>query len=260
MERSVEYDAFADIYEVWTETAPIAGPNLNFYVEEYLQSPTPIVELGIGNGRIAIEAALQGKPIVGVDSSSEMLRLCRKRAQLAGVTDLLTLIQGDFRDFELPEPAQLITIPFHTIGHLLTLENKEAGLRHIYSQLAPGGQLVFDTFVFDPEYARTRNNVALLRTEYVDPMTGQDILLWMTTRYHMKTQTMRIITWTDEVNPKGSVEERKYRSLSFSWVEPEQVRTLLEKTGYQVEAVYGDFRRNPFEGGSTEQVWVARKG
>jgi SAM-dependent methyltransferase len=259
MDRSVEYDAFAEIYEVWTETAPIAGPNLHFYVEEYLRSPTPVVELGIGNGRIAIEAALQGKPIVGVDSSGAMLRLCRERAQLAGVTDRLTLIQGDFRDFELPELAQLITIPFHTIGHLLTLADKEAGLRHIYSQLAPGGRLVFDTFVFDPSYAQARNNVALLRAEYVDTMTGQDVLLWTATRYHFSTQTMRIITWTDELDPQGNVEERKYRFLSFSWVEPEQIRALLSETGYQIEAVYGDFWRTPFAEGAAEQVWVTRK-
>jgi len=259
MDRQVEYDAFADIYEIWTETAPVAGPNLHFYVEEYLRSPTPVVELGIGNGRIAIEAALQGQPIVGVDSSEQMLRLCRERAHLAGVTDRLTLIQGDFRDFQLPEPARLITIPFHTIGHLLTLADKEAGLRNIYSQLAPGGRLIFDTFIFDPVYASTRNNVATLRAEYVDRLTGQDVLLWVTSRYYFKTQTMRIITWTDELNPQGDVEHRRYRFLSFSWIEPEQVRMLVEKTGFQVEALYGDFARQPFGESSSEQVWVARK-
>lgn len=256
---TVEYDAFADIYEVWTETAPVAGPNLHFYVEEYLHSPEPVVELGIGNGRIAIEAALQGKPLVGVDSSAEMLRLCRERAHMAGVTDRLTLIQGDFRDFELPEPAQLIAIPFHTIGHLLTLEDKEAGLRHIHSQLAPGGRLIFDTFVFNPEYASTRNNVATLRAEYVDPLTGQDVLLWVTSRYHFKTQTMRIVTWTDELDDEGNVTHRKYRFLSFSWIQPEQVRALLQRVGYQVEALYGDFARNASTESSAEQIWVARR-
>jgi len=260
MDLPTEYDAFADIYEVWTETAPVAGPNLHFYVEEYLHAPPPVVELGIGNGRIAVEAALQGKSIVGVDSSGEMLRLCRERAHLAGVTNRLTLIQGDFRDFVLPEPAQLITIPFHTIGHLLTLADKEAALRHIHGQLAPGGRLIFDTFVFDPAYAHARNNVATLRAEYVDPLSGQDVLLWVTTRYQFKTQTMRIITWTDELNAQGDAERRRYRFLSFSWIEPEQVQTLLETTGYRTEAVYGDFARNPFTEGSAEQIWVTRKG
>jgi ubiquinone/menaquinone biosynthesis C-methylase UbiE len=259
MDHPVEYDAFADIYDVWTETAPVAGLNLHFYVEEYLRTPAPVVELGIGNGRIALEAVLQGKPMVGVDSSRQMLRLCRERAQAAGVAHLLTLIQADFRDFRLPEPAQLITIPFHTIGHLLTLEDKEAALRHIYSQLAPGGRLIFDTFVFSPEFAQARNNVATLRAEYVDPKTGQDVLLWVASSYQFKTQTMRVITWTDELDEKGVVVQHRYRFLSFSWIEPEQVRALLQETGYQVETVYGDFERHPLGQGSPEQIWVARK-
>ena len=259
MDQPVEYDAFAEIYDVWTETAPVAGPNLHFYVEEYMRSPLPVVELGIGNGRIALEAALQGKPMVGVDSSQQMLRLCRERAQAAGVGHLLSLIQADFRDFELAEPAQLITIPFHTIGHLLTLEDKCAALRHICSQLAPGGRLIFDTFVFNPEYAQAHNNVATLRAEYADPLSGQDILLWVTSRYQFKTQAMRIITWTDELNQHGELEHRKYRFLSFSWIEPEQVRALLKETGYLVESVYGDFQRHALKENSPEQVWVARK-
>jgi ubiquinone/menaquinone biosynthesis C-methylase UbiE len=114
MHQPVEYDAFADIYDIWVDTAPAAKRNLPFYVEEYLRSPEPVVELGVGNGRIAVEAARQDKPIIGVDSSAEMLKLCRERAEAAGVAHLLTLIQADFRDFTLPEPAQLIAIPYHT--------------------------------------------------------------------------------------------------------------------------------------------------
>ena len=217
-----------------------------------------MVELGVGNGRIAIEAAKQGKPIIGVDYSAEMLKLCREQAEAASVAHLLTLIQADFRDFVLPEPAQLIAIPFHTIGHLVTLDDKRAGLRHIYSQLAPGGQLIFDHFVFNPEAAR-RHQVVGLRGEYTDATAGHDLLLWVTTLYDFEAQTMRVIAWTDELDNDGVVLRRKYRRLSFSWLDPEQARALLEETGFQVEALYGDFDRRPFDEDSPEQVWVARK-
>lgn len=258
MQQRVEYDAFADIYDTWVEAAPVTKRNLPFYVEEYLRTAGPVVELGIGNGRIAIEAARQGKPIIGVDYSAEMLKLCREQAEAAGVAHLLTLIQADFRDFVLPEPAQLIAIPFHTIGHLVTLDDKRAGLRHIYSQLAPGGRLVFDHFVFDPEAARRYQGVGLVG-EYTDAATGHGLLLWEIVRYDFETQTMRIITWTDELDDDGVVLCRKYRRLSFSWLEPQQTRALLEETGFQVEALYGDFDRRPFGDDSPEQIWVARR-
>jgi SAM-dependent methyltransferase len=223
MHQPVEYDAFADIYNVWAETAPAAERNLPFYVEEYLRTPGTVVELGVGNGRIAIEAARQGKPVIGVDYSAEML-----------------------------------TIPFHTIGHLVTLDDKRAGLRHIYGQLASGGRLIFDHFVFDPEAARRYQGVGL-RNEYTDATTGHDVLLWMTVHYDFEAQTMRIITWADELDDDGVVIRRKYRRLSFSWLHPEQTRTLLEETGFEIEALYGDFDRCSFGDDSPEQVWVARR-
>jgi SAM-dependent methyltransferase len=258
MPESVEYDAFAGIYDIWVEGAPVTKRNLPFYVEEYLRSPEPVVELGVGNDRIAIEAARQGKPIIGVDSSAEMLKLCREQAEAAGVAHLLTLIQADFRDFVLPEPAHLIAIPFHTIGHLVTLDDKRAGLRHIYGQLAPGGHLVFDHFVFDPEAARRHQGVGL-HGEYTDAASGHDLLLWTTTLYDFEAQTIRIIAWTDELDDDGVVLRRQYRRLSFSWLDPQQTRTLLEETGFEVEALYGDFDRRPFGADSPEQVWVARR-
>jgi len=258
MHKSVEYDAFADIYDIWTGAAPAAKRNRPFYVEEYLRAAGPVVELGVGNGRIAIEAARQGKAIIGVDSSAEMLKLCQERAEAASVAHLLTLIQADFRDFVLPEPAQLIAIPFHTIGHLVTLDDKRAGLRHIHSQLAPGGRLVFDHFIFDPEVARQHQGVGL-RGEYADAATGHDVLLWEIVRHDYEAQTIRIIAWTDELDDDGVVLQRKYRRLSFSWLEPQQTRALLEEAGFEIEALYGDFDRRPFGEDSPEQVWVARR-
>jgi|Deesub1362B_J571_1020462.scaffolds.fasta_scaffold42260_2 hypothetical protein len=52
---------------------------------------------------------------------------------------------------------------------------------------------------------------------------------------------------------------RKYRRLSFSWLDPQQTRALLEETGFQVEALYGDFDRSPFDEDSPEQIWVAQR-
>jgi SAM-dependent methyltransferase len=258
MHQPVEYDTFADIYDVWVELAPITRRNLPFYVDEYVRTAGPVVELGVGTGRIAIEAARQGKAVIGVDSSSEMLKLCQEQAEAAGVAHLLDLVRADLCDFVLSEPAQLISIPFHTIGHVVTLEDKAAALRHIYTQLAPGGRLVFDHFVFDPEAARRYSGVNL-RHEYTDAKTGHDLLLWMITRYDFTAQTMRIVVWTDELDDDGVLIGRQYRRLSFSWLEPGQARSLLKQAGFEIETLYGDFDRRPFTPDSAEQIWVARR-
>jgi len=113
-----EYDRFAEIYQVWTDTAASTEANLPFYVDAYVNDPGPVVELGVGDGRIAVAAALRGQSVIGVDLSAAMLDRCRLRAERAGVLDRLTLRNADFRSFELDQPAGLIAVPAPSPCHL----------------------------------------------------------------------------------------------------------------------------------------------
>ncbi len=258
MSARVPYDDFADIYELWCESAPIVRQSLPFYVELLTASEGPVVELGVGAGRICIEAARRGTPVVGVDSSLRMLELCRERAREAGVLERLTLLQADFRDFVLPQPARLAVIPFHSIGHLLDDEDKRRALTQIREQLAPGGRLVFDHFIFDPDYP-TPAGVPNLRAESRDDASGRTRLLWDITIRDPERQLLHVLALTEELDEAGVCVERRYRPIDLSWLEPQQTRELLEQGGYEIEALYGDFQRSPFDESSTYQIWFARR-
>lgn len=254
----MEYERFADIYSVWTSTAPSARANHSFYVELYGSADGPVVELGVGDGRIAVDAATRGQHIIGVDSSPAMLALCRERAASAGVNDRLTLIEADFRTFQLPEPAGLIALPYHSIGHLQSLDDKRQALRQVASQLRPGGTFVFDDFVMTRERLERLQQVQL-RAAYTSS-DGQDVLLWVTSLVDAAAQTLRVVTWEDALDSQGVLQQRRYRTLSLSWLEPDQTRDLLAETGFVVEACYGDFERTPFrQESAVEQVWIAHK-
>lgn len=253
----VPYDDFADIYDAWSASAPITQKNHGFYLKKLAESPGPVVELGVGNGRICIEVAKQGRTITGVDSSGAILELCRKRAREAGVEGRLHLIQADFRDFVLLEAADLIVLPFHSIGHLLTDDDKLRALRQVRSQLREGGRFVFDHFIFDPSYVQP--GVPRLRAEFRNAETGRDHILWEASTHDMEHQLIRLVVWTDEIDSVGVVVSRRYRRMNLSWITPEQSHRLLEEAGFEVEAVHGDFEENPLTERSTHQVWMARK-
>lgn len=254
----VEYERFSEIYSVWTSTAPSARANHGFYVDTYLAAQGPIVELGVGDGRIAIDAALEGCDIIGVDSSPAMLALCRNRAVQAGVDHKVTLVEGDFRSFTLGEPAGLIALPYHSIGHLQTFEDKQAAIRQVASQLRPGGVFVFDDFVMTPARLSQLQQVQL-RAEYTSA-SGRDTLLWVTSLVNASAQTLRVVTWEDELDADGTLAARRYRRLSLSWLEPAQAALLLADAGLVVDACYGDFTRAPFDAESSpEQIWLAHK-
>src|SRR5204863_470419 len=77
------YDAFAPIYDDW---ASHMSEDVAFYIELAREAGGPVVELGVGNGRVAIRVAQAiGRPLLGVDTSPAMLELARVRAAEAGV-------------------------------------------------------------------------------------------------------------------------------------------------------------------------------
>ena len=253
-----EYDRFASIYQVWTDSAVSATANLPFYLKAYLAADGPVVELGVGDGRIAVEAASRGSDVTGIDGSSIMLELCRERAARAGVLGRLTLIQSDFRDFRLAEPAGLVALPYHSIGHLTTARSKSDAIRHIFGQLRQGGRFIFDDFFMTPALKRQMREVQLRAA--IPSESGHDRLLWVTSLIDESTQSISVVTWEDRLDGEGVLEQRQYRRLTLSWLEPEQARALLEDAGFTIEACFGDFEGTPFDATSAgEQVWIARK-
>ncbi len=243
---------------MWTDTAGSARANLGFYLDAYARADGPVVELGVGDGRIAVPAAERGRAVVGVDLSEAMLDLCRRRARQAGVLDRLTLIHADFRKFELDTPAALVALPYHSLGHLLTLEDKGRLISHIYSQIRPGGRFIFDDFLMTPALVAHMRRVEL-RAEY-RTAAGADVLLWVTSLVNEPARSIRVVTWEDELDAEGGLARRRYRRLSLSWVEPSQARAMLTEAGFTIEACYGDFDRTPFSDRTArEQIWVARK-
>ena len=88
-----------------------------FYVSLAAEADGPVVELAVGNGRVAIPVAqATGRPVIGIDLSPAMLELCAQAANHAGVE--VDLREADMADLTLEEPAALIYCPFRALLHL----------------------------------------------------------------------------------------------------------------------------------------------
>src|SRR5690349_3127283 len=94
-------DSFAERYEQWS--AHITA-DISFYVDLAREATGPLVEVAIGNGRVAIPVAqATEKTVIGIDKSRSMLEQARVNAAAAGVQ--LDLRSADMRDLALEEPA-----------------------------------------------------------------------------------------------------------------------------------------------------------
>ena len=117
MDTSSGYDAIARLYDPWSRSVTEDVP---FYVGEARNAAPPVVELGVGTGRIAVPIAADGIRVIGVDSSRGMLDVCARRAALAGADVDLRL--GDLREPPVRERVRLVICPFRSLLHMHTDE------------------------------------------------------------------------------------------------------------------------------------------
>jgi len=253
-----EYNALADIYDLWASADPACKATHDFYVRLCTESTGAIVELGVGTGRIAVDVAKKDKYIVGVDISDSMLEQCRFRATKEGVLDRIKLVQADIRTFELYQKANLIILPFRSIGHFLSLDSKRQALQNVYSQLAPEGQFVFDHYVFREPWAKNHDGISRLMHHSRVSNDGS-LYIWDTYQYKYFLQQMDCTITIERTDKNGVVGSRIHCPLSFSWIYPEQIRQLAADVGFEIEAVYGDFSCNELTDASSDQVWLFRR-
>ena len=229
------YDAIAELYDDWSRSVV---EDVSFYVEEALEAGGPVVELGVGTGRIAVPVALAGVRVIGVDSSAGMLEVCRRRAEAAGVADVLDLRLGDLRRPPVEERVPLVVAPFRSLLHCETDKERLEALAAARSLLVPGGRLVFDVF------APGADDIAETHGRWIEREPG----IWE--RAEWDKARSRLILGVR--GPGGET------TMSLAWLPPERWTALLEEAGFEVLATYGWFDRKPYDGGE-DTIWIARR-
>jgi SAM-dependent methyltransferase len=228
------YDAIAEFYDPWSASVT---EDVGFYLEEARSSGGPVVELGVGTGRIAVRIAADGIRVIGVDSSRGMLDICARRAALAGVE--LDLRIGDLGEPPVGERVPLVICPFRSYLHLHTDAERRRALAAARDLLVPDGRLVFD--VFSP----AEDDIE----ETHDRWLEREPRIWERARWDREARTLTLTVRSEN----GSE-----TTMALAWIHPNEWRTMLEETGFEIEECYGWFDRSPFTGGE-DTIWVARR-
>jgi SAM-dependent methyltransferase len=229
------YDAIARLYDPWSRGVV---EDIEFYAAEAVASGGPVVELGVGTGRIAIPTAAAGIDVIGIDSSQGMLDVCAEAARAAGVAERLDLRLGDLREPPVDERVPLVTCPFRAYLHLDDDEARLDALRAARALLVPGGKLVFDVFAPGADDIAETNGRWLEREPSIYERADWDT----------EAQVLRLSVR----GPGGET------TMTLSWLEPSRWQALLGEAGFVVDGVYGWFDRRPYRGGE-DTVFVARK-
>jgi SAM-dependent methyltransferase len=242
-----------------------------FYTALSGEVGAPVLELGCGTARTMLPIAASGLRIVGLDASAQMLALAKRKIDSVS-TDLgssakfrrqlignIALVCADMRRFQLRAQFRLAILPYRTFQHLLTNDDRHKALRCIHDHLSSDGVLAFN--VFDPGSDIGNDGSGELQrdTVFADPGTGTQVEVWFRRTYDRDAHYLRqelVYRSLGGTIDDATSEER--RLLVLRYADPLEIEELLESSGFEIQALCGDFLGNPFEG-SGEQVWIARK-
>ena len=233
-------DAFAEVYDDWYGDVSGVAATVDLVAElASRHAHLPVLELGVGTGRIAVPLAARGVHVVGLDASPAMLDKLAANDPTGSVAAHL----GDMVDGLPQGPFALAFVAFNTFFGLLTAERQQACFASVADVLTPGGGFVIEAFVPEP---RPGSSVA------VRSMTVDSVVLSVSTHDDdAQTAQGHYISFT----ASGGVRLRPW-AIRYSTVE--QLDAMASSAGFAVGERWEDAQRTAFTTESPRHVTLYR--
>ncbi len=164
-----------------------------------------------------------------------------------------SFVLGDMRNFDLERRFGLVIISCNSLAHLTETNDLRSCFSAVRRHLVPGGVLAFDVVLPDPALLAQPKGVA--RRLDIGPNPSSAIEAEETAHYDPVAQ-LRVAHWRIR-QPCGR--ERQLAPLVLRQFFPQELPLLLQASGLELMARYGDFSRNPLEPWSLNQVCLARR-
>ncbi|MFG1695024.1 class I SAM-dependent methyltransferase [Nonomuraea sp. NPDC049309] len=228
----------ADIYDLTVANLPTEAT-----VEQLclLAEGGPILEFGIGTGRLAVPIAARGHEVAGIDGSPEMVEILR--AKPGG--ERIPVTVGDFSTTRVEGTFSLVALTTNTIYALPSQEAQVACFRNAAAHLRPGGRFVVEAWVPDPAAFRNGSALRLLAL-------SEDVVLAEAARISPAEQLMA----TTKVRLTDGGVRLLPANHRYAW--PCELDLMARLAGMEREHRWADWHRTPFTDASAEHVSVYR--
>lgn len=246
-------DEYASLAAFYDYIYAFRTQDVAFYVALAKEGQGPILEVGCGTGRVTLPLLETGREIHGLELSPAMLRIIRQK--LADRPQILArLHEGDMRTFALAQKFAQMFVPFRAFLHLDSIDDQLRALQNFHRHLLPTGRLIID--IFAPSYrmmSKEQAKSALPAQSLPDGriMTALDHVI-----YSHREQRINVERHIDTILPDGTL-KRNIEYFHLRYIFRYEMELLLRQTGFQLDAVYGDFERRPYDFHSGEMIFVA---
>lgn len=237
-----EYDAasygdkIADVYDQWYTQLDTSGA-VELLAE--LAGDGPVLELGVGTGRVALPLSERGVEVHGIDASGAMV--AKLRAKPGG--DRIPVTMGNFADVAVEGRFALVTVIFSTFFSLLSQEEQLHCFRNVAQRLTEAGLFVLEAFV--PDVSRFD------RDQRVSASKVKADELMLEVSRHDATQ-QRVDSHHVIVSEAGI----KLYPVQVRYAYPSELDLMAQLAGLQLRERWGGWRREPFTASSVWHVSV----
>ena len=236
--------------------------DLELYLALARRAEGPVLELGVGTGRLAVPLTEAGYRVTGVDVDPAMLARARRRAVEAGpeAVERLELIESDLLTLRLESAGtfRLGLVALNSLLLLATRRDQQRAFRVLAEHLAPGGLAVADVWLPDADDLARFDGRLILEYPRTDPETGNQVTKVAGATHDAASQSVRLTTIYEEGRP-GEPAVRWIRQDLLRLVNADELAGFAEGAGLVVEAVAGNYDREPLGPGSERAILVAVK-
>lgn len=249
MEGTEGWDDYAPFYD-WENARTFGRRDIAFWQRLVTGRGGRVLELGCGTGRVTVPLGKTGAArVVGIDRSAAMLHrgLRRlRRARLRGVS----LLRGDIRHLPFAGGSfETVVAPYGVLQSLLRERDLTTTLGAVARVLEPGGVFGLELVADLPSWKEYQRRVTMRGRR---GRTGRPITLLESVRQDAE----RGLTFFDQefIEGRGRDARRHRFTLTFRTVSIPQIGRRLEKAGFEVTAVLGDYRGGPWD--PRAEVWI----
>jgi SAM-dependent methyltransferase len=238
-------DRFADVYDDWYRGLSDVDVAVDALLE--LAGRGPVLELGVGTGRLAIPLASagvgRGITVSGIDCSTAMLDVMRAKTG----AELVDTHLGDMVDAMPDGPFELIFVAYNTLFNLADPDRQAGCFAAAAERLAPGGRFVVEAFVPDDP---PRDGSAISVRE----MTADRVVLSVSVHHPAEQLAEGQFV---ELTEAGTV---RLRPWSIRYAPPDELDAMAAAAGLQLEHRWLGFGDRDFRDGDERHVsaWRAR--
>jgi SAM-dependent methyltransferase len=267
------WDEYAAFYD-WENARTVGRRDVAFWSGLAGRTRGRVLELGCGTGRVLLPVARDGVRVVGIDRSSPMLDRARAKLAKARRTSGIrpassrhtpdirpayarlraSLVRGDIRELPWREGTfGLVMAPYGILQSLVRDADLRRTLAAVHKVLRPGGLFGIDLV---PDVPRWREYERRLTLKGTGPR-GLPIQLVETVRQDPRR---RVTTFDQEfIEGRGKAKTSRRFSLAFRTVGLPALRRRLERAGFEVDAVLGDYDGRAWDDRADTWVVLARR-